>query len=390
LADELRALKQTFDSTKPAYKIVCRLQYELKESTIFFSARRFGGASMEKTQNYEVWKKNDQIASLKIESNLIDMELEIDKARLHEYSDAEFDAMEKGRKRIRTGSSPSCSSPQSGKMTISSKNLDDEIDEFLLSPNEQQPNRFAENLKRSGTADEQYEYWYTVALFGACIDVAYRDAKLGTDVKRSDVPSYASSNRKNRSKKSKRKLTGRKIDGIVYLIENLHEVGAIEGARSYAGVHDKKYLEEYFKMPKTLRDMLTDLVIAVDYDESKMNKFQVFGIIHLGLKIQFSRLWRAGGSITIFKKDPPLYEVPRKFSTDKFKIFLKFLVSIYKYKMIIKNNIQILYMEANGNTLLDELKDVGRPQKPPQITNYTKYFANAFATPRKSREKKIE
>src|SRR6266542_4365947 len=150
---------------------------------------------------------------------------------------------------------------------------------------------------------------------------------------RLDVPSYASSNRKNRTKKSKRKLIGRKIDGVVYLIENLHEMGAIEGAKSYAGVHDKKYLQEYFKMPKTLRDMLTDLVIAVDHDESKMNKFQVFGVIHLGLKIQFSRLWRAGGSITIFKKDFPLYELPSKFSTDKFKIFLKFLISIYQYKV---------------------------------------------------------
>ena len=31
---------------------------------------------------------------------------------------------------------------------------------------------------------KQYEHWYTVALFGACIDVAYRDATLGTDIKR--------------------------------------------------------------------------------------------------------------------------------------------------------------------------------------------------------------
>ncbi|EXX63182.1 hypothetical protein RirG_154680 [Rhizophagus irregularis DAOM 197198w] len=36
LADELRTIKQIFDSTKPAYKIVCELQNELKESTIFF------------------------------------------------------------------------------------------------------------------------------------------------------------------------------------------------------------------------------------------------------------------------------------------------------------------------------------------------------------------
>ncbi|CAB4426883.1 unnamed protein product [Rhizophagus irregularis] len=98
LADELRTLKQIFDSTKPAYKI------------------------MENTQNYKVWEKKYQITSLKIESDLIDLELEIDRKRgrqsvhkitqqgfkiaqqgLQECADTEFDAMERGKKRIRTG-----------------------------------------------------------------------------------------------------------------------------------------------------------------------------------------------------------------------------------------------------------------------------------------------
>ncbi|RHZ58782.1 hypothetical protein Glove_368g39 [Diversispora epigaea] len=35
-------------------------------------------------------------------------------------------------------------------------------------------------------------------------------------------------------------------------------------------------------MPKTLRDMYTDLIKAVNYDDQKANKLQVFGILHLG------------------------------------------------------------------------------------------------------------
>ncbi|RIA93479.1 hypothetical protein C1645_819336 [Glomus cerebriforme] len=119
-----------------------------------------------------------------------------------------------------------------------------------------------------------YEYWYTIAFFGTCIDILFRDSKLGTDVKRSEAPSYASSNRKNRNKRTKRKLSGRKIDGIIYLIEELHEIGVIEGARSYAGIHDKKYLSEYFKLPKSLRDMLADLIRALNYDDNKPTKFK--------------------------------------------------------------------------------------------------------------------
>ncbi|KAG9290229.1 hypothetical protein G9A89_022205 [Geosiphon pyriformis] len=224
-----------------------------------------------------------------------------------------------------------------------------------------------------------YEYWYTIALFGACIDFAFNDSRLGTSIKRSEVGSYASSNRKNRTKITKgRKLTGRKIDGIIYLIENLHEMGAIEDARFFAGVHDKKYLQEFFKMPKTLRDILADLIRVVDYDDKKISKIQIFGIIHLGLKIQFSRLWRAGGSITIFKKDPPLYEI-----------------SIYQYKMILKNNIQALNIfeednvkeDATEDTLLDELLRVGRQTPPPSTINY---FADCFTTPKKPTYKKRE
>ncbi|CAH1768991.1 11721_t:CDS:2, partial [Entrophospora sp. SA101] len=99
----------------------------------------------------------------------------------------------------------------------------------------------------------------------------YAKNSLGTD-----IPSLASANRKNHG-----------------------WVGAIEAAKEYLGVSDNKYLLEYFKMPKTLYDMLSDLIKAVNPDEKKANKLQVFGILHFGLRVQFVRMWCVGGSITV-------------------------------------------------------------------------------------------
>ncbi|CAG8723348.1 9775_t:CDS:1, partial [Funneliformis caledonium] len=78
--------------------------------------------------------------------------------------------------------------------------------------------------------------------------------------------------------------------------------------------------------------MYADLMKAVDYDDQKANKIQVIGILHLGLWIQFARLWRAGGSICIFRKDPLSYNVDSKFSEMGVISFLKLLVSIYQHK----------------------------------------------------------
>ncbi|CAB5213863.1 unnamed protein product [Rhizophagus irregularis] len=111
---------------KPAYKIVCELQNELKESTIFFGfADLVVLAYSIANPATEFWEEKDQITSLKIESDLIDLELEIDRKRgrqsvhkitqqgfkiaqqgLQECADTEFDAMERGKKRIRTGQEP--------------------------------------------------------------------------------------------------------------------------------------------------------------------------------------------------------------------------------------------------------------------------------------------
>ncbi|CAG8791185.1 23578_t:CDS:2, partial [Cetraspora pellucida] len=174
----------------------------------------------------------------------------------------------------------------------------------------------------------QYEDWFTVALFETCIDFCIRDARLGTDVKRTDAPSLSSANRKNRRRKANaRKLIGRKIDGIIYITNRLVEIGAIEGARSFLGVSDNKYLLESFKMPKTLRDM-----------------YAIMACWWIDL---------------LFRKDSQSFYVDSKFSKNGLSFFINFLKKICQYK----NNLQILDILNNdtdiesGDLLGELLKD---------------------------------
>ncbi|CAG8818998.1 2114_t:CDS:2, partial [Cetraspora pellucida] len=244
----------------------------------------------------------------------------------------------------------------------------------------------------------QCEDWYTVAIFGSCIDFCVRDTQLGTAfVKRTDAPSVNSANRKNRGRQASTrtgKLTGRNIDGIIYSINRKLEMGAIEAAKSFLGVSDRKYLLEAFKMPKTLRDMYTDMLIAVNYEREKADRLQVVGILHLGLWIQFVRLWRAGGSVCIFRKDPRSFNVDSKFSKKGVRSFLKLLITIYQYKLSIKDNLQVLNVLDNNNNdngsdddLENELIEASRSSTPPP-TSRIGFFADNTKTPRKLRKKK--
>ncbi|CAG8682752.1 11341_t:CDS:10, partial [Gigaspora rosea] len=213
-------------------------------------------------------------------------------------------------------------------------------------------------------------YWFTVALFGTCIDFCVRDAQLGTDIKRfypsrnlnlTDAPSLSSANRKNRRRKANaRKLIGRKVDRIIYITNRLVEIGAIEGARAFAG--------------------------AMNYDDQKADKLQVFGILHLGLYIQFARLWRAGGSICIFRKDPQSFYVDSKFSKNGLISFIKCLKKIYQYK----NNLQILNIlndTESGYLLEGLLKDDNEQcSTPPLVT--IRFFCRLRKHSEEKKEKK--
>ncbi|CAB5365782.1 unnamed protein product [Rhizophagus irregularis] len=146
------------------------------------------------------------------------------------------------------------------------------------------------------------------------------------------------------------------------------EIGAIEAARSFLGVSDRKYLLEAFKMPKTLRDMYTDLMIAANYEQQKADKLQVVGIIHLGTS----------------------FNVDSKFSKEAVKSFLKLLVAIYQHKLIIKDNLQVLDIRNNNDNesqddLENELMEASQISAP---ISTVEFFADNTKTPRKSKKKK--
>ncbi|CAG8721198.1 23863_t:CDS:10 [Gigaspora margarita] len=156
----------------------------------------------------------------------------------------------------------------------------------------------------------QYEDWFTVALFGTCIDFCIRDIQLGTDIKRTDAPSLSSANRKNRGRKA---------------------------------IH----VQESSLVPSKEQDPIQ----AVDYDDQKASKIQ-----------------RACGLIYIFRKDPLSHNVDSKISEMGVRSFLKLLVSIYHYKVIIKDNLQVLNIRnsikpGDKDNLYNELIEVGNQGK---------------------------
>ncbi|PKY59229.1 hypothetical protein RhiirA4_481805 [Rhizophagus irregularis] len=220
----------------------------------------------------------------------------------------------------------------------------------------------------------QYEDWYT-------------DAQLGTDIKRTDAPSVSSANRKNCDQQINtrtRKLIGRKIDGIIYSIDKQFEVG---------------------------------LSKLQDHSWQKADKIQVVGVLHLGLWIQFVKLWCAGGSTCIFCKDPRSFNVNSRFSKEGVKSFLKLLIAIYQYKLIIKDNLQfqqnfafqrnailpkplgfgkqpylqfLNILNSNDNESDDDLEnqlvEASRSSTPPPAST-VEFFTDNVKTPRKLRKK---
>ncbi|CAG8487611.1 259_t:CDS:10 [Acaulospora morrowiae] len=136
LAHELRCLKQAYEDTHPAYKKACVLQDELQGSYPVMVVPAYsianpatvgrgvwtGNSSLElnswavaspgegrgsiakNESNKCIWETKNRIASTKIESELIELELEIERATrrgCQAYSDIEFGPVEREQKRIR-------------------------------------------------------------------------------------------------------------------------------------------------------------------------------------------------------------------------------------------------------------------------------------------------
>ncbi|PKK58809.1 hypothetical protein RhiirC2_316021 [Rhizophagus irregularis] len=99
LADELRCLKQVYSSIHPAYDKILKLLKELQNIT-------------KDTTNKKIWEARDRITSIKMESELFELESDLDKKGTQAglqiarrgfqlYAGIEFDSVERERKRMK-------------------------------------------------------------------------------------------------------------------------------------------------------------------------------------------------------------------------------------------------------------------------------------------------
>ncbi|CAG8664242.1 10929_t:CDS:2, partial [Racocetra fulgida] len=124
------------------------------------------------------------------------------------------------------------------------------------------------------------------------------------------------------------------------------EYGAIEVGKKF---DETKLLADGFKISKAMHDIFVCLCRLVNFEETKIRKLQIPGILHLGLKSQVLQM-SPKGYVTILKRDK-LLEVPA--TIEKIKDLIRVLVSIWK-KMI-KDNMKIVFTVQNPNDFKREL-----------------------------------
>lgn len=104
-----------------------------------------------------------------------------------------------------------------------------------------------------------------------------------------------------------------------------------------------------------MKDIFVDLGRNVESDGERIDKLQVVGMLHfgkrklfplcgirrllayryantLGLHVQLVRMWRAGGSVLVYKRDR-LWELSDEFSVAGIKTLLKFLAVVWQMQV---------------------------------------------------------
>ena len=95
----------------------------------------------------------------------------------------------------------------------------------------------------------------------------------------------AVSARKNRKrirtchKNTERKKMGYRMDGIFRTYVNGIEYGAIEVAKAF---DETKLLTDGYKLSKAMHDILICLSKQINFEEMKVRKLRVSGLLHLG------------------------------------------------------------------------------------------------------------
>ncbi|CAG8661834.1 9187_t:CDS:2, partial [Paraglomus brasilianum] len=191
--------------------------------------------------------------------------------------------------------------------------------------------------------------------------------------------SISTATRKNKKRKSEeRRKIGRRGDWILRAVGNgkKDEFGAGEAGKDWVDEHGTKYIREIgLKLPKTLKDMLVNLMERIKWNEEVRKQIQTIGIIHAGLMMTIVYADNPKGYICRFRRCD-LMEVPD--TVEKFDSVLTILASVLNAKSVVQETVK---MVQTGGQATKSFKSVGLRKRPRDESQHE--LSACMSTPKK-------
>jgi len=172
------------------------------------------------------------------------------------------------------------------------------------------PSLFLLTIPNSPFAHSHHEGWYQSMLWSMIVDRCFISIP-GLTIERTETTSQAGAARKNRDRKeaAERELIGPRHDAIIRTLQDgALELGAVEDSSSFRGGETStKWLDDNFKLIRSMHDMLYRIHKSVDYNQKAIRNVQTFGFVTAGLTLQFLRLGYPGcGHVSLLCREKPM------------------------------------------------------------------------------------
>ncbi|CAG8667830.1 16179_t:CDS:2, partial [Racocetra fulgida] len=138
---------------------------------------------------------------------------------------------------------------------------------------------------------------------------------------------------RTRHKKLERKKMGYRMD----------EYGVMEVAKKFEAT---KLLSDGYKIGKVMHDTFICLSQKVHFEEARVRKLRVVGMLHLGLKAQVLHLSSPKGYVSILKREK-LLEVPAKI--DRIKDLIRVLANVWILKRVVMDCVETVNMKTQNH-----------------------------------------
>ncbi|CAG8680021.1 12189_t:CDS:2 [Acaulospora colombiana] len=260
--------------------------------------------------------------------------------------------------------------------------IDKDIGTHLISYKKKTPSEMRAHvmkpwLNTTYNVEDHFDFQYIHMVFSHLLD-EYESPKNRL-VQPHAEGCVASSNRRNDDEmytvKGNRKALGHRIDGIVQNLVNNCEYGGIEVAKTCQGLHDRKQLGDSLKLTKLLKDIFHQQSGVVGYNEERVKKLEVVGLLHSRLQLQQFMMDFGGGSCLQLKKETTR-NIPLHLGDVMGLIHT--IASVLQAKLRIQRYIEVMKNEAEDESFLLEIT---QPPTPPN----TVCLAKTETTPIKNK-----